>query len=441
MGPTEPPKKPLFAKLPPGRNERSPEETAKHQRERLTGAMIEAVWRNGYPATTLREVVALAGVSNTAFYRHFDSIQDCFLAAFDEIVVRVGTKMINAYLGQSEFPRRLRAAFDAYLETIVAEPKETHLMLVDLISLGAEGVKRRQQVAGAFEVLIRESLAEGPAGQQISEVVVRGIVGGLQRVVYRRTLSGETEHLSEEFDALIDWALSYRHPKGIEAARFSTGRSMRVAADPLEPVGLGTEWDAGTGEEREVGQRERIVRAAITVAGERGYESLSIPALTHTARISNETFYEHFNNTEEAFFAAIDTLGLRVIERVERALSEQKGRAEKIGAGLETLLAFLAENPGLARILFIDALAAGTPTLQRVDQMLDTVSAMFELATTPAADGRPLPAVVVEAIGGGPFFVVQREISEGRTTELLRLQADLTYFVLAPYTAPTQQDG
>jgi AcrR family transcriptional regulator len=430
MGPPKP-QKPLYMRLPPGRNERSPEETATHQRERLMGAMVEAVSRNGYPATTLREVVALAGVSNTAFYRHFDSMQTCFLAAFDEIVVRVGTKMITAYMGESEFPLRLRAAFDAYLESMIAEPKETHLMLVDLISLGAEGVRRRQDVAGAFEVLISESLVDGPAAQQISEVVVRGIVGGLQRVVYRRTRDGETARLAEEFGGLVDWALSYRHPKGIEAARLERSRSMRVAAGP---VGLGEEWDA-CNPAAASGRRERIVRAAITVAGERGYESLSIPALTRAARISNETFYEHFNSTEDAFLAAIDLLGARLIAEVGRARDGQGGRVARIAAGLEALLGFLAENPGLARILFVDALAAGAPTLQRVDRMLDTLSNMFELGTTPGPDGSPLRPVVVEAIGGGPFFVVQREISEGRTTELLQLQADLAYFVLAPYAA------
>ena len=430
MAPQEP-ERPQFARLPPGRNERSPEETAAHQRERLMGAMVEAVWRNGYPATTLREVVAMAGVSNTTFYRYFDSMQACFLAAFEEIVTRVGTKMITAYMGESEFPLRLRAAFDAYLESMIAEPKETHLMLVDLISLGAEGVKRRQDVAGAFEVLISESLVDGPAAEQISDVVVRGIVGGLQRVVYRRTRDNETARLAEEFDALVDWALSYRHPKGIAAARLERSRSLRAAADP---AGLGEEWDA-TSPEGAAGRRERIVRAAITVAGERGYESLSIPALTRAARVSNETFYEHFNSTEDAFLAAIDLLGARLIAEVGRARDGQRGRAARIAAGLESLLGFLAENPGLARILFVDALAAGAPTLERVDRMLDTLSEMFELATSAGPEGVPLRPVVVEAIGGGPFFVVQREISEGRTTELLQLQADLAYFVLAPYAA------
>ena len=41
---------------------------------------------SGYADTTLRELVALAGVSKSTFYEHFESKQDCFLATFDDIV-------------------------------------------------------------------------------------------------------------------------------------------------------------------------------------------------------------------------------------------------------------------------------------------------------------------------------------------------------------------
>ena len=51
--------------------------------------MLEAVSRHGYPATTVGELVALAGVSKSTFYEHFADKQECFLATFDEIVAQV----------------------------------------------------------------------------------------------------------------------------------------------------------------------------------------------------------------------------------------------------------------------------------------------------------------------------------------------------------------
>src|SRR4029077_20982700 len=58
----------------------------------------------------------------------------------------------------------------------------------------------------------------------------------------------------------------------------------------------------------ELTQRERIVRAAARVVVDRGYEALSIPTISATARTSNQTFYEHFRNKRESFIAAFEIL-------------------------------------------------------------------------------------------------------------------------------------
>ena len=56
---------PIYPRLPGGRGGIGRERTEQHQRGRLEGAMVEAVWRHGYSETTVGELVALAGVSKT----------------------------------------------------------------------------------------------------------------------------------------------------------------------------------------------------------------------------------------------------------------------------------------------------------------------------------------------------------------------------------------
>ena len=63
---------PIFPRLSSGPRKMDDEAVARHQRGRLQGAMVEAVARNGYQDTTLRELVTLAGVSKSTFYEHFD---------------------------------------------------------------------------------------------------------------------------------------------------------------------------------------------------------------------------------------------------------------------------------------------------------------------------------------------------------------------------------
>ena len=72
-------------KLPPGRGTPR-EEAERNQRERLFAAMVATVAEKGYEATTVADLVELSGVSRSAFYRHYDDKQACFLAAVEAMV-------------------------------------------------------------------------------------------------------------------------------------------------------------------------------------------------------------------------------------------------------------------------------------------------------------------------------------------------------------------
>jgi AcrR family transcriptional regulator len=64
----------------------SPEVAAQNQRERLFGAIVALCSERGYEATTIKEIVALSGVSRRDFYRHFSDKDACFGAAMDAIL-------------------------------------------------------------------------------------------------------------------------------------------------------------------------------------------------------------------------------------------------------------------------------------------------------------------------------------------------------------------
>src|SRR5665811_1692146 len=106
---------PLFPRLSGGPRRMTPEAVARHQKGRLMGAMVEAVARHGYAGVTLRELVGLAGVSKTTFYEHFDSKQDCFLAAFEEIIRQATERVSAVYRRPGGFRERLVAALAAFM--------------------------------------------------------------------------------------------------------------------------------------------------------------------------------------------------------------------------------------------------------------------------------------------------------------------------------------
>jgi AcrR family transcriptional regulator len=124
--------------------------------------MIEAVARYGYEGTKLSHLVALAGVSNTTFYEQFETIEQCFLATFDEIVARASKQVGQAYRSKTDFEDRLRAAFEAYVDFVIAEPAANSLVLVDSLALGSAGVAHRNGAAEAFDLMYRQSFDQAP---------------------------------------------------------------------------------------------------------------------------------------------------------------------------------------------------------------------------------------------------------------------------------------
>ncbi len=401
------------------------------------GAMVEAVSRNRYQATTLRELVSLAGVSNSTFYEHFDSKQDCFLATFDEIVALASERIERAYRAESALRERLRAAFDELMDILAEEPAATHLVIVDSLSLGAAGVIRRQRMAEKFELMFRQSFEQAPERGEVSDLTIRAIVGGIRSVVYRSIRGGETGELRKHVGELLDWGLSYQRRGGASASRLPT-----TAFKPTLTATEGSDdepgWDEPPDSPRsrsKLTQRERIVRAAARVADQTGYESLSIPAITSAAGVSNQTFYQSFRSKQEAFLAALDILGPRSWPQIIAATRAQEGWIDAVGAGLRTLLTSIAENPLFARLAFIEALTAGSVAADRAIGGTERVTALFNFSAIPAGLGARPPDIVVEAIGGGIWLVIQHEVAQGRTESLPELTPEIAYILLAPFGA------
>lgn len=66
--------------------------------------MARAVATRGYSATSVANVIELAGVSRTTFYEHFANKDECFLAAYEVMVYRM-LKNVRGAQRQSEDPR------------------------------------------------------------------------------------------------------------------------------------------------------------------------------------------------------------------------------------------------------------------------------------------------------------------------------------------------
>jgi hypothetical protein len=88
-----------------------------------------------------------------------------------------------------------------------------------------------------------------------------------------------------------------------------------------------------------------------------------------------------------------------------------------------------------ARLAFFEILTGGPAATDRAEQSLDTFTTML----APGFQAHPdVPEVVGEAIIGGLWSVIQREVGYGRAKQLPELTAELTYITLTPFLGAEQ---
>ena len=403
--------------------------------------MVDAVARHGYWNTTLQELVTLARVSKSTFYEHFDSKQDCFLRTLDDIFDEAARQVAEAIERSDALPDQLRAGLSRFINLAAEEEGAAYLATVESLALGAAAVPHRDRAAMRFEGLIRWSFDQSPASVGVSDLTVRGIVAGLRNSVYRSLRTGTLDELPQMTGPITDWVLSYSRPPG-EAARRAAAAAASPAPAPAAPAEDGPPgWEVPPDSQRcreELDRRERILRAAARVGVEKGYEALSIPAISTAAAVSNQTFYDHFPGKREAFVASFDALAANTLSVVGGAFAAElerpgAGMPEATGVGLRALLDHIASDRLFARMAFFELPTAGPGALDHADNVLSGFTSYLEAEPDSAGTGGPVPKVIGDAIVGGVWALIQHEIHSGRLSELPLRAPQIAEFTMSPF--------
>ena len=183
--------------LPRGPHHLGRDVVAASQRTRLLSAMAHAVAEKGYPAVSVADVVARAGVSRKTFYVHFADKLDCFLAAYD-LGVEVLLRTMAEAGAEERDPRALvRARVRAYLATLAAEPAFARTFLIEINAAGPRALARRAEVHAQFAAHARELAPDVP------EELPLAAVGATNELVSSRVAAGRVAELPELEDLVV----------------------------------------------------------------------------------------------------------------------------------------------------------------------------------------------------------------------------------------------
>lgn len=177
------------AKLARGRHPLTQQAVADSQRGRLLAAVASVVARKGYGASTVAEVIALAGVSRRTFYEFFPNFEDCYLAAYEHGMRQLMAAIREAVtrLPREDWRARTRAALAAYLDALAAMPEAAWAYTIEVLGAGRQALQARawvtDQWAGQWRALHALRLTAEPAAREPDEAQLVALIGGIEELV------------------------------------------------------------------------------------------------------------------------------------------------------------------------------------------------------------------------------------------------------------------
>jgi AcrR family transcriptional regulator len=391
------------------------EEVARSQRERLFAATIACVAEKGYERTTVADLLALSGVSRSAFYTHFCDKEECFLATFDAVTAK-SMELVGRELGKAGRPEeRARNALRQLLATIARQPAASRLCFEEVYTAGERGRQVVERAMRAFTGVVGSTIAEIRGGDELPGGMVQGMVGGAQAIIQDHLRRDEAESLPDHAEDLWEWALGYEPPS--EPLRLA-GRRPRTQANGQPPPFVA------------YSQAERIIRALAASAGERGYPAVTIAEIAARASISQATFYSHFPDKDAALLAALDSVEAQMLGVVLPAARRAPDWPNSVRAAIGALCAFGAAEPDLARLTAVETYAAGRVAVEQRRRTILKMRTLLEPAYEVAPGAAP---IVGDAVLGAVWALIYGQIVSAGPQALPRIAPLASYMVLAPF--------
>jgi AcrR family transcriptional regulator len=388
-------------------------EAERNQRERLFAAMVATVAEKGYEATTIADLVELSGVSRSAFYRHFDDKQACFLAAV-EAMVEPALQRVGADESAPPGIERARAAFESLMKLFVSQPAAAKMCIVEIYAAGPEGAALVDRSMDSVTALTARLLEQVPERKGLPIELVRALVGGIQKVIHKRLYRGQEEELLDLVPQLWDWLFCYPVPPG----PLRPARRRNVKALPFAE------------RQAQANPPERILRALAAVVAEKGYPDTTVAEIVDRASTSQRTFYEHFNNKEDAIVAALDSGSAHMLAAALPAFRRAPDWPHAVHDTQEAMFAFGAEEPEYARLGGVEMYAAGKRALDQREIVTEGMEGLL----APGYELKPdTPPIAAEAIGGALYSLLYDHVNKKGPETLPDLVPTLVYVTLAPF--------
>jgi AcrR family transcriptional regulator len=154
-------------------------------RQRLLDALEESIAEDGYPRTTVADIVRRARTSRRTFYEHFDSREACFVALLTDANAEQVRQISAAVDACAPWRSQVRQAIEAWISSGESRAPLMLSWIRDVPSLGAATRRLQRDVMENFIEMVQalggteefRSAGIGPSRQRIIM-----LLGGLREL-------------------------------------------------------------------------------------------------------------------------------------------------------------------------------------------------------------------------------------------------------------------
>ncbi len=178
-------------------------------------------------------------------------------------------------------------------------------------------------------------------------------------------------------------------------------------------------------------QRQRILSAVAEVVNEVGYLRMTVAQVIARARVSRKTFYDVFDDREDCFLAAFEQAAAQARVVAAEAFEHRVGWREGLRGALARLLSFVEEEPEIARLCVVEALAAGPRAAARRGELLSEIAHFIDRGRLLTS--REPPAVTAEGVLGGILAVLYARLLDESREPMSELLGPMMSMIVLPY--------
>ena len=167
--------------------------------------MVRVAAAKGYEATTVDEVIEVAGVSRATFYENFEGKEDCFLEAYDAVIDVLVAHVSSAFESAAgePWPERIAAGLTALVELLATEADIARMAMVEVTAAGDDARARYRAALARFTPFLEEGREYSRQSEELPPDTARFAIGGATSMIFDEIRAGRGPELKRILPDLV----------------------------------------------------------------------------------------------------------------------------------------------------------------------------------------------------------------------------------------------